>query len=146
MATINRVTLMGHLGKDAEVVQSKTGKNFLKLSVATNEKRGTETQTDWHSVALFGEVGNRLANVLKKGDQVFLEGTLKYSQTGDGADRRYFTQIQTFHVAKVSRSQDAQQGAAAQQRQSQAPLPPSAPLIQDAPPLYPPTAMDDIPF
>lgn len=144
MATINRVTIMGHLGKDAEVITAKSGKNFLKLSVATSEKRGTETVTDWHQVALFGEVARRLAGTLKKGDQIFCEGTLKYSQTGEGADRRYFTQIQTFHVAKVQRSQEPQQAAAAQQQQSQAYIPPpSAPL---PPPSEGQPFLDDIPF
>jgi single-stranded DNA-binding protein len=64
---LNRVCLIGRLGKDAELVESKSGKPYMKFSLATNRKKGGEEVTEWHNITVWNE---------KLGKQIYLEGLL----------------------------------------------------------------------
>jgi primosomal replication protein N len=81
--TINRVTLLGNLGRDPEVRTTKEGRKIANLSLATSE-RWTDAQgerqerTDWHRVVIFTEALANLADqALKKGSRVYVEGQLQ---------------------------------------------------------------------
>ena len=83
MPSLNKVTLIGHLGKDPHVIISQTGQKVVHLSLATSEswkdKQTGEfkSETQWHKIVIFNE---RLAEVcekfMKKGSRVFVEGKL----------------------------------------------------------------------
>jgi len=78
----NKVILIGNVGRDAELIHSKGGTSFCKLSLATSESRKVngewETFTEWHRVTIFGDQGVRAADVLKKGTSVLIEGKITY--------------------------------------------------------------------
>ncbi|WP_294946181.1 single-stranded DNA-binding protein [Sulfurivirga sp.] len=97
---INKVILIGTLGRDPEVRYAANGNAIANLSVATSEQwndRQTgerQERTEWHRVVLFGKVAEVAAQYLRKGSQVYLEGRLQTRKWTDqnGMDR-YTTEV-----------------------------------------------------
>jgi len=99
--SINRVTLLGHLGKDPEVRHTGDGRPVATFRVATGEAWKDKTtgeqreSTDWHTVVIFNEGLAKIAEqYLRKGSRVWVEGQLKTRkwQAQDGTDR-YATEV-----------------------------------------------------
>src|SRR5579872_2525543 len=98
--SVNKVILIGHLGADPETRVMPSGMTVANMRLATSEnwkdKQSGETQerTEWHSVALFGRLGEVAAEYLRKGSQVFIEGKIRTRKWQDkqGNDR-YTTEI-----------------------------------------------------
>src|SRR5712691_10051973 len=78
---INRVVLIGNLGRDPELFQTQGGGAVARLSIATNEvwTKGGERQrrTEWHRVVVWGPRAERIAAQLRKGTLVYVEGRLR---------------------------------------------------------------------
>jgi len=97
---INKVIIVGNLGKDPEVRHFEGGSSVAAFSVATSDsyvdKKTNErvTNTEWHNVALWGGLAGVAEKYLKKGSQVYIEGSLRTRkwQDKDGNDR-YTTEI-----------------------------------------------------
>jgi len=97
---VNKVILVGHLGKDPEVRYMPSGGAVANVTVATNEswkdRQSGEQQerTEWHRVVFFGKLAEIAGEYLKKGSQVYVEGRLQTRkwQGQDGQDR-YTTEI-----------------------------------------------------
>ena len=94
MGTVNRVILVGNLGRDAELRFTGGGAAVLKFSVATTESfKGRDgerkEETEWHRVSYWGKNAETLAQYLLKGKQVYLEGRLRTEKWKDkeGNDR-----------------------------------------------------------
>lgn len=81
MANINRVTLLGALGKDPEMRQLNNGKSAASISVATStsKKQGNEwvSETQWHRVVAYDKQADVVAN-MTKGQMIFVDGRLNY--------------------------------------------------------------------
>lgn len=99
MASVNKVIIIGNLGRDPEMRYMPSGDAIANLRIATAEKykdRNGEMQesTEWHSVAFFGKTAEVCGQYLKKGSQVYVEGSLRTRkwQDKDGNDR-YTTEI-----------------------------------------------------
>ncbi len=91
---INKVTLIGHLGKDPELRTLENGASVARFSVATNEsykdKSGEwQTITEWHNVVAWRNLASRAERDLKKGSLVYVEGklTTRKWQDKEGNDR-----------------------------------------------------------
>ena len=85
---INKVILVGTLGKDPEVRYSQAGAAMTSVSVATNEswkdKNGEKQErTEWHRVKFFGRLAEIAGEYLKKGGQVYIEGSLRTEKYTD---------------------------------------------------------------
>jgi single-strand DNA-binding protein len=97
---LNRVQLIGNLGRDPEVRTAQTGKTVVTLVIATGEswkdERGNRVErTEWHRIVIFNEgLGQIAEKYLQKGSKVYLEGKLctRKWQDQSGADR-YSTEI-----------------------------------------------------
>ena len=97
---INKVILIGNLGADPETRAMPSGMTVANIRVATSEnwkdKQSGENKerTEWHSVAMFGRLGEIAGEYLKKGSKVYIEGSLRTRkwQGKDGTDR-YTTEI-----------------------------------------------------
>lgn len=97
---INKVILVGNLGQDPETRYMPSGKAVSNIRIATSEgwkdKQTGDTQerTEWHSVVLFDKLGEIAAEYLRKGSQVYIEGSLRTRkwQDKEGKDR-YTTEI-----------------------------------------------------
>lgn len=94
MASLNRVMLIGNLGKDPEVRYTSSGTAVASFSIATSEriknKDGEyEEKTEWHNIVLWGKQAEFAKNYLTKGRTVFVEGRLQTRkwQDRDGRDR-----------------------------------------------------------
>lgn len=99
MASVNKVILIGNLGRDPETRYMPDGGAITNISVATTEvwkdKNGEKQEkTEWHRVAFFGKLAEIAGEYLKKGSQVYVEGRLQTRkwQDKDGQDR-YSTEV-----------------------------------------------------
>jgi single-strand DNA-binding protein len=99
MASVNKVIIIGNLGRDPETRYMPEGGAITNISVATTEKwkdKNGEMQekTEWHRVAFFGKLAEIAGEYLKKGSQVYVEGRLQTRkwQDKDGQDK-YMTEI-----------------------------------------------------
>jgi single-strand DNA-binding protein len=97
---INKVILVGNLGADPETRAMPSGTTVANLRIATSEswrdKQSGEQQerTEWHRVVLFGRLGEIAAEYLKKGSQVYIEGSLRTRKWQDkSGTERYSTEI-----------------------------------------------------
>jgi single-strand DNA-binding protein len=97
---INKVILVGNLGADPETRAMPSGSTVANLRIATSEswrdKQSGEQQerTEWHRVVLFGRLGEVAAEYLKKGSQVYIEGSLRTRKWQDKqGTERYSTEI-----------------------------------------------------
>ena len=97
---INKVILIGNLGKDPETRYMPSGSAVTNLRIATSESfKDRETgekqeRTEWHSVAMFGKLAEISAEYLKKGSQVYIEGRLRTRKWQDKEQKdRYSTEI-----------------------------------------------------
>lgn len=105
--SINKVILIGNLGRDPEVRRTSDGSPVVTLNIATSDtwkdRQSGERQerTEWHKVVLFNEHLCKVAeNYLKKGSKVYLEGTLQTRKWTDGQGvEKYSTEIvlQKYH-------------------------------------------------
>ncbi len=95
MASVNKVMLLGHLGKDPLIKQMSNGKNMATFSLATSEswkdKAGQwQNKTEWHNVVVMNDaLANIASKYLQKGSKVFVEGKIQTSKykNKDGAEQ-----------------------------------------------------------
>lgn len=80
---MNRVILMGSLGKDPEIRQTKAGDPVASFSVATNKSYGGNKTTTWHQIVCFKKTAELAEKYLTKGSKVLIEGEISYSEYED---------------------------------------------------------------
>jgi single-strand DNA-binding protein len=99
MASVNKVILIGNLGRDPEVRYLPSGDAVANFSIATTEKwkdKGGEMQeqTEWHRIAFFGRQAEICGEYLRKGSSVYVEGRLQTRKwTDKDGNERYSTEI-----------------------------------------------------
>ena len=98
MPTLNRVQLIGRLGKDPESKFTPTGKKVTQFRLAVDnrwkDKSGeTKESTEWVNIEAWGRLGEVCQEYLKKGSLIFLEGRLKTDKYEDKGETRYFTKV-----------------------------------------------------
>ncbi len=95
--SVNSVTLLGHVGRAPEIRSTAKGALVANLSVATNERRkvGAEYKdhTEWHRLAAFGKLAEIIRDYVKKGSQVYVEGSLRTDSWDDNGTSRYSTSV-----------------------------------------------------
>lgn len=99
MAGVNKVILLGHLGKDPEIRAMETGRRVANFTLATSEtykdKNGERLEnTEWHNVVFWGPVTEIIEKYVKKGTQIYVEGKLRTRsyETKEGV-KKYTTEI-----------------------------------------------------
>ncbi len=98
MPALNRVQLIGRLGRDPESKHTPTGKKVAHFSVAVSNRwktREGETKeyTEWINVEAWGRLGEVSQEYLKKGSLVYVEGRLKTDKYEDKGETKYFTKV-----------------------------------------------------
>ena len=97
MPTLNRVQLIGRLGKDPESHQTPTGKQVTNFSLAVSQywksKGEARESTEWVNVEAWGRLGEVCQEYLKKGSLVYLEGRLKTDRYEEKGETKYFTKV-----------------------------------------------------
>lgn len=98
--SVNKVILVGNLGRDPEVRATPSGQSVCNFSLATTERftdrAGQQRdQTEWHNVVVWGKQADLCGQYLKKGRQVYVEGrlTTRQYEAKDGTGKRYRTEV-----------------------------------------------------
>lgn len=114
MSSINKVILIGYLGKDPEVHYLESGTAVAKFSLATTEtytaKSGQRAeQTEWHQIVAWRGLAEIAAKYLKKGKQVYLEGKLRTRSFDDKTGKaRQVTEVVADQLILLGRKEDAE--------------------------------------
>ncbi|ACD97116.1 single-stranded DNA-binding protein [Trichlorobacter lovleyi] len=146
MASLNKVMLIGNLGKDPEVRYTTSGQAVASFNLATSEKFKNksgdwEERTEWHRVTLWGKLAEIAGEYLAKGKTVYIEGRLQTRKwtDRDGNDK-YTTEIVGDRMQMLSGKGDGGGGGGARR--------PAAGGVADTTVSYdePPFQDDDIPF
>ena len=144
MGSVNKVILVGNLGKDAELRYTPGGAAVATLNLATtevwNDKQGQKQEkTEWHRIVVWGKQAESLQEYLVKGKQIYVEGRLQTRQWDDkDGNKRYTTEIKADRITLLGGG-GGRTGGGMDRGGSQVA---SAP---DEPPMEPITD-DDIPF
>jgi len=98
MKSLNKVQLIGHLGKDVELRYTQSGTAVANFSLATNEKYkdGEEwkEKTEWHNIVVWGKLAEITGEYLKKGSKAYFEGRLQTRKWEDkDGNTRYSTEV-----------------------------------------------------
>ena len=137
MAGINKVILIGNLGKDPEVFSFENGVKKVSFSLATTEsykdKEGNKVdQTEWHNVVLWRGLAEVAEKYLTKGSQVYIEGKIETRAWDDkDGNKRYTTEIYAENMTMLGGRRDDSH---------------SEPPSQKAPEVNVPEPEDDLPF
>lgn len=99
MASVNKVIIVGNLGRDPETRQLPSGGQVTNLAVATSRSYTNKStnerveETEWHRIAVFGKQAESCDRYLSKGRQVYVEGRLKTTSYEKDGQKRYSTDI-----------------------------------------------------
>jgi single-strand DNA-binding protein len=119
---VNKVILVGNLGNDPEVKYTQAGMAITTLSLATTSVRkdkdgNQQERTEWHRVKLFGKLGEIAGEYLKKGRQVYIEGSIRYDKfTGQDGVEKYFTDIVADEMQMLGGGMGAGEGGGSSER------------------------------
>lgn len=143
MAGVNKVILVGNLGKDPEIMTFDNGVKKASFPLATSEsyknREGQRVETtEWHNVVLWRGLAEVAERYLKKGNQVYIEGKIKTRSYEQDGIKKYVTEIFGDNMTMLGRREGDGQQSSTQQTQS-APAPkPQEPEIE--------APDDDLPF
>jgi single-strand DNA-binding protein len=114
---INKVILVGRLGKDPEVRSTPGGQSVAKFSLATDErftdKNGEKQErTEWHNIVAWGKLGEICGQYLRKGKLVFIEGSIRTDSWDDkeSGQKKYRTEIIARDMKMLDRRGDDEGG------------------------------------
>lgn len=120
MASVNKVIILGNVGKDPEVRHMQNGDSVVSVSVATSEswkdKNSGESKenTEWHRVTFYRKLAEVAANYLRKGSSVYIEGRLETKKWTDKAGvERYTTGIVASEMKMLGKAPEAGERQAA---------------------------------
>jgi len=97
--SLNKVMLIGNVGGEPEIRMTASGSKAAKFSLATNRKwktqsGGEQERTEWHRVTCFGKLADIVEQYVHKGDRLYVEGRIEYSETVDDDGRkRYWADV-----------------------------------------------------
>lgn len=118
--SLNKVLLLGRLGKDPELSYTAGGVAVCKFSLATSKKwkgkDGKENErTEWHNIVVFNKIAELCNQYLKKGRQAFIEGELQTDQFEKDGDKKFFTKIVANSVQFLGDRSESQSSVQPQQ-------------------------------
>lgn len=153
---VNKVILVGNVGADPEVRYMPSGGAVTSISLATSEQwtdkasGQKQERTEWHRITLFNRLGEIAGEYVKKGSQIYIEGSIrtdKYQDKNTGEDR-YSTQIIARDMQLLGGRQDGSGGGEYNQsrQSSQAPQPSGGSNVAPMPTAAGAEFDDDIPF
>ncbi len=125
---MNKAIIIGNLGQDPEVRYTTSGAMVTNISVATTErwkdKNGERREeTEWHRVVAFGKLAEIMAEYLKKGKKVMVEGRMKTDQYEKDGETRYSHQIIAKEMEMLDSREGSQNGAGRTERYPAKPQP-----------------------
>ncbi|MBO4402796.1 MAG: single-stranded DNA-binding protein [Bacteroidales bacterium] len=143
MAGINKVILVGNLGRDPEVKTLDGGAKMARFTLATTESYKDRTSgerkdlTEWHNVVCWRNLAEIAEKYLAKGKQIYLEGKLRTRSWDDNGVKKYVTEVVADTFTMLGRAENS---TPAENPASSAPEPQLPPVMGDQ------NADDDLPF
>jgi len=156
--SLNKVMLIGNVGTEPEIRQSAGGIKIAKVSLATNrvfnDRAGQrQEKTEWHRLTLFERLAELAEQYVHKGDRIYVEGRIEYSQTEEpgGTGTRYWTDIVVQELVLLGQGGGGQAGQGGQGAGAERSAPSSRPEQQQRTRPQAPAAPfdnedDDLPF
>lgn len=116
---INKITLLGNVGKDPEVKHLESGSAVATMSLATSEKyknkQGEMVQeVQWHNLVFWGKSAEIAEKYITKGTRLYVEGKVVYRSHGEDAEKRYYTDIRVNNFQMLGGGQREQSNETAQ--------------------------------
>lgn len=102
MSSLNKVMLIGRLGKDPELRTTQAQQPVANFSLATTEKFNGNEKTEWHNIVVWGKIAEICKTYLKKGSLVYLEGRIASRAWEKNGEKRVSTEIVAFTVQFLS--------------------------------------------
>jgi single-strand DNA-binding protein len=111
MPALNRVQIIGYLGRDPETRYTPTGKKWAHFTIAVADRwKNSEGEmkefTDWFNIEAWGRIGEVCQEYLHKGSLVFLEGRLRTDRIENQGEVRYFTKVIAQQMQMLDRKQE----------------------------------------
>ena len=149
MSGVNKVILIGNLGKDPEERHFEGGRVKVSFPLATSEsyknREGEKVEaTEWHNVVLWNKLGEIAAKYLRKGDKVFIEGKIRTRSWEDAGVKKYMTEINADNMTMLSPRKTEDAGMPSSQPQPDSTQ--SSPTMGMEPSLADQGSNDDLPF
>ena len=91
--SLNKLILIGNLGKDPEFKTTDAGMALCKFSIATTSVSKGNKKTQWHNIVTFNKTAEICSKYLSKGSQVCIEGSIEYNEYNKDGQKSYFTNI-----------------------------------------------------
>ena len=108
--SLNKVMLIGNVGNEPEIRATGSGARVAKISLATNRSwtdrnSGQKNEkTEWHRLTFFGRLVDIVEQYVKKGDRLYVEGRIEYSQTESDQGPKYWTDIVVMEMVMLGGS------------------------------------------
>lgn len=104
--SLNKVMLIGNVGGDPEVRSTASGMRLAKMSLATNRKwtnkDGSEQEkTEWHRLTVWGKLADVVERYVKKGDRLYVEGRIEYSESESDGQKKYWTDVNVLEMVML---------------------------------------------
>ena len=112
MASVNKVILLGNLGRDPEVRFTQGGTPVANFTMATTDRWSDPSgekkeKTEWHRIVVWGKQAEIAGEYLKKGRPVYIEGSLQTREWTDrDGNKRYTTEVRAFNIQFLGRADD----------------------------------------
>jgi single-strand DNA-binding protein len=114
MGSVNKVILVGNLGRDAEVKVTASGQSVASFSIATTEtwtKDGEKKEkTEWHRIVLWGRQADTLQPYLTKGKQIYVEGRLETRNWEKDGQKHYTTEVKADRIVLLGGGRGGERG------------------------------------
>jgi single-strand DNA-binding protein len=149
MASLNKVMLIGNLGKDPEVRAIPSGVKVANFSIATTERYkdrdGNQTEkTEWHNIVMWRGLAEIAEKYLKKGSQIFVEGRLQTRSWDDQAGvKKYMTEIVADNLVMLGKPRGEAGSGGGDRDMGSEPYKPQKAMASSN---VPPAPEDDLPF
>ena len=104
--SLNKVMLIGNVGDDPDVRTTSSGTPVAKMSLATSRqwtnKDGSEQEkTEWHRLTVWGKLVDVVERYVKKGDRLYVEGRIEYSESESDGQKKYWTNINVLEMVML---------------------------------------------
>jgi len=145
MSGVNKVILIGRLGKDPETRAFENNVKKVSFPLATSENRkdkeGNKIEiTEWHNIACWRNLADFAEQFLSKGKQIYLEGKIRTRSWEDNGVKKYMTEIEATTFMMLGSKDDGKP------TETQVPNLPAPPVVEKVPETSEPDFADDLPF
>jgi len=112
---INKVILVGNVGRDPELKSLPSGSNLATFSLATTDRRYKDEngnpRTEWHNMVAWGKLAEIVDRYVTKGKQLYIEGSIRTRTYEQDGQKKYFTEIHIQNMEMLGSRQDSGGGA-----------------------------------